>query len=170
MAMKTNLPLPSMMADLAKAGVTGALSIDGRFCGPRDHVHQGEIRAARSYVEEEKLGTWLVAREKNLRRRPGAHAPRPGRWRRSTVRTDPGQQGVSDARRARRRTRTACAGNHPKGCANARIDQRIHRRSGEKVSSTPCPTSLPLRSSCSRRGSSETLTPFAGSSDRPIRR
>jgi tetratricopeptide (TPR) repeat protein len=64
MAMKTNLPLPSMMADLAKAGVTGALSSTADAATREIMFTKGEIRAARSYVEEEKLGTWLVGRER----------------------------------------------------------------------------------------------------------
>ena len=64
MATKKNRPLPSMMADLAKAGVTGALSAATNGSTREIMFTNGEIRAARSYVEEEKLGTWLVSREK----------------------------------------------------------------------------------------------------------
>ena len=64
MAMKNNRPLPSMMADLAQAGVTGALSAAAENSTREIMFTRGEIRAARSYVEEEKLGTWLVSREK----------------------------------------------------------------------------------------------------------
>jgi tetratricopeptide (TPR) repeat protein len=64
MAMKSNRPLPSMMADLAKAGVTGALSAAVENATREIMYTKGEIRAARSYIEEEKLGTWLVSREK----------------------------------------------------------------------------------------------------------
>ena len=64
MAMKDNRPLPSMMADLAKAGVTGALSTTADAAVREIMYTKGEIRAARSYVEEEKLGTWLVGRGK----------------------------------------------------------------------------------------------------------
>jgi len=64
MAMKNNRPLPSMMADLAKAGVTGALSTKADATVREIMYTKGEIRAARSYVEEEKLGSWLVGREK----------------------------------------------------------------------------------------------------------
>jgi curved DNA-binding protein CbpA len=64
MAMTNNLPLPSMMADLAKAGVTGALSSMADAATREIMFTKGEIRAARSYVEEEKLGSWLVSRGK----------------------------------------------------------------------------------------------------------
>ena len=64
MAAKINRPLPSMMADLAKAGVTGALSATADGATREIMFTRGEIRAARSYVEEEKLGTWLVTRGK----------------------------------------------------------------------------------------------------------
>jgi len=53
-----------MMADLAKAGVTGALSTKADATVREIMYTKGEIRAARSYVEEEKLGSWLVGREK----------------------------------------------------------------------------------------------------------
>jgi len=53
-----------MMADLAKAGVTGALSAATNGSTREIMFTKGEIRAARSYVEEEKLGTWLVSRGK----------------------------------------------------------------------------------------------------------
>ena len=52
------------MADLAKAGVTGALSTTTDAAVREIMYTNGEIRAARSYVEEEKLGTWLVERGK----------------------------------------------------------------------------------------------------------
>jgi curved DNA-binding protein CbpA len=52
------------MADLAKGGVTGALSATADGATREIMFTKGEIRAARSYVEEEKLGQWLVAREK----------------------------------------------------------------------------------------------------------
>jgi len=64
MAKKNNRPLPSMMADLSKAGVTGALSTTADAAVREIMYTKGEIRAARSYVEEEKLGTWLVGRKK----------------------------------------------------------------------------------------------------------
>jgi curved DNA-binding protein CbpA len=64
MAKKNIRPLPSMMADLAKAGVTGALSATAGDSTREIMYTRGEIRAARSYVEDEKLGTWLVARGK----------------------------------------------------------------------------------------------------------
>ena len=53
-----------MMADLAKAGVTGALSTTADGTVREIMYTRGEIRAARSYVEEEKMGTWLVERER----------------------------------------------------------------------------------------------------------
>ena len=52
------------MTDLAKAGVTGALSITAGAAVREILYTRGEIRAARSYVEEEKLGSWLVLRER----------------------------------------------------------------------------------------------------------
>jgi curved DNA-binding protein CbpA len=64
MATKDNRPLPSVMADLAKAGVTGVLSAAVNDDTREIMYTRGEIRAARSYVEDEKLGTWLVSREK----------------------------------------------------------------------------------------------------------
>jgi tetratricopeptide (TPR) repeat protein len=64
MATENYRPLPSMMADLAKARVTGALSATADGETREIMFTKGEIRAARSYVEEEKLGTWLVSREK----------------------------------------------------------------------------------------------------------
>lgn len=59
-----NRPLPSVMADLAKGRATGALSATSDGATREIMFTNGEIRAARSYVEEEKLGQWLVAREK----------------------------------------------------------------------------------------------------------
>jgi tetratricopeptide (TPR) repeat protein len=53
-----------MMADVAKAGVTGALSVTTDAAVREIMYTRGEIRAARSYVEEEKLGTWLVVRKR----------------------------------------------------------------------------------------------------------
>lgn len=53
-----------MMADLAKAGVTGVLSVTANDQIREIMYTRGEIRAARSYVEDEKLGAWLVSREK----------------------------------------------------------------------------------------------------------
>ena len=52
------------MADLAKAGVTGVLSTTADQATREVLFTRGEIRAARSYVEDEKLGTWLVGRGK----------------------------------------------------------------------------------------------------------
>ncbi|MDH3812868.1 MAG: tetratricopeptide repeat protein [Acidobacteriota bacterium] len=64
MAKRNDRPLPSMMADLVKAGVTGALSATTDAAVREIMYTRGEIRAARSYVEEEKLGAWLVERER----------------------------------------------------------------------------------------------------------
>jgi len=64
MATTEKRPLPSVMADLAKAGVTGVLSATAHDEIREIMYTRGEIRAARSYVEDEKLGTWLVSREK----------------------------------------------------------------------------------------------------------
>jgi curved DNA-binding protein CbpA len=64
MATTDKRPLPSLMADLAKAGVTGVLSAIADEETREIMFTRGEIRAARSYVEEEKLGTWLVSRQK----------------------------------------------------------------------------------------------------------
>ena len=52
------------MADLAKAGVTGVLSAKADEATREVMFTKGEIRAARSYIEDEKLGTWLVSRGK----------------------------------------------------------------------------------------------------------
>ncbi|MCG6948281.1 MAG: hypothetical protein LJE93_05120 [Acidobacteria bacterium] len=58
-----NRPLPSLMADLAKGKVTGTLSSTSGGQTREIMFTNGEIRAARSYVEDEKLGTWLVEQE-----------------------------------------------------------------------------------------------------------
>jgi curved DNA-binding protein CbpA len=52
------------MADLAKDGVTGVLSATANGDTREIMFTRGEIRAARSYVEDEKLGAWLVSRKK----------------------------------------------------------------------------------------------------------
>lgn len=64
MAAISNRPLPSVMADLAKSRVTGALSATSGDEIREIMFTNGEVRAARSYVEDEKLGQWLVARKK----------------------------------------------------------------------------------------------------------
>jgi tetratricopeptide (TPR) repeat protein len=64
MANTDKRPLPSVMADLAKAGVTGVLSASVEDSTREVMFTKGEIRAARSYIEDEKLGTWLVSRGK----------------------------------------------------------------------------------------------------------
>lgn len=57
-------PLPTLMADLAAARATGSLeAVSG--AGLREILFtNGEVRAARSQLEEEKLGMWLVDRGK----------------------------------------------------------------------------------------------------------
>jgi curved DNA-binding protein CbpA len=52
------------MADLARSQVTGALSAKAGDATREIMFTRGEVRAARSYVEEEKLGAWLVGRNK----------------------------------------------------------------------------------------------------------
>lgn len=52
------------MADLVKSRVTGALSATAGDETREIMFTNGEIRAARSYVEDEKLGQWLVGRKK----------------------------------------------------------------------------------------------------------
>ena len=57
-------PLPTLMADLAAAGATGSLEAVAT-AGVREILFtNGEVRAARSQIEEEKLGMWLVDRGK----------------------------------------------------------------------------------------------------------
>ena len=62
--LETDTALPSHMAELAKETATGVLA--AATDGARREVLyvNGEIRAARSSSEEEKLGMWLVSREK----------------------------------------------------------------------------------------------------------
>jgi curved DNA-binding protein CbpA len=64
MVAKESRPLPSVMADLARDGVTGVLSATVGDETREILYTRGEIRAARSYVEDEKLGAWLVSRGK----------------------------------------------------------------------------------------------------------
>lgn len=59
-----NRPLPSVMADLARTKVTGSLVASSGEARREIMFTNGEVRAARSHVEEEKLGMWLVSREK----------------------------------------------------------------------------------------------------------
>jgi tetratricopeptide (TPR) repeat protein len=64
MATTQHQPLPSMMADLAQKKVTGALVATSEGSTREILFTRGEIRAARSQLEAEKLGMWLVSREK----------------------------------------------------------------------------------------------------------
>jgi len=59
-----NQPLPSVMADLAQKKVTGALVVTSEGSTREILFANGEIRAARSHIEAEKLGMWLVSRGK----------------------------------------------------------------------------------------------------------
>jgi curved DNA-binding protein CbpA len=52
------------MAELAAAGATGSLKASAGSCVREILFTNGEIRAARSQVEEEKLGMWLVDHSK----------------------------------------------------------------------------------------------------------
>jgi curved DNA-binding protein CbpA len=64
MATEGHQPLPSMMADLAQKKVTGALVATSEGSTREILFTKGEIRAARSQIEAEKLGMWLVSRER----------------------------------------------------------------------------------------------------------
>jgi len=64
MATKGHQPLPTVMADLAEKKVTGALVATSEGLTREILFTNGEIRAARSYEETEKLGMWLVDRGK----------------------------------------------------------------------------------------------------------
>ena len=57
-------PLPSVMADLAQKKVTGSLMVTSEGSTREILFTNGEIRAARSHIEAEKLGMWLVSRGK----------------------------------------------------------------------------------------------------------
>lgn len=57
-------PLPTLMAELAAARATGSLKAVAGSSGREILFTNGEIRAARSHQEEEKLGMWLVERSK----------------------------------------------------------------------------------------------------------
>lgn len=57
-------PLPTTMADLAETRSTGVLVSDADSVRREIVFVNGEIRAARSNAEEEKLGMWLVERER----------------------------------------------------------------------------------------------------------
>ena len=60
----SNRPLPSLMAQLAEEKATGLLVATSEGAKREIIFVDGEIRAARSDLEEEKLGLWLVQREK----------------------------------------------------------------------------------------------------------
>ncbi len=57
-------PLPTLMAEFAAAGATGSLQAMAGSSLREILFTNGEIRAARSQLEEEKLGMWLVDRRK----------------------------------------------------------------------------------------------------------
>jgi hypothetical protein len=54
-------PLPMILAELHRAGATGALAVLGGEKSRELLFTDGELRAARSSAENEKLGSWLVA-------------------------------------------------------------------------------------------------------------
>ena len=64
MATTEHQPLPSLMADLARRRATGSLVVTTDRAVREILFTNGEIRAARSQVEQEKLGMWLVSRDK----------------------------------------------------------------------------------------------------------
>ncbi len=64
MATKGQQPLATVMADLAEKKVTGALVATSEGSTREILFTNGEIRAARSHLEAEKLGMWLVTRGK----------------------------------------------------------------------------------------------------------
>ena len=57
-------PLPTLMAELAAARATGSLQAAAGSSVREILFTNGEVRAARSQLEEEKLGMWLVDRRK----------------------------------------------------------------------------------------------------------
>ena len=59
-----NRPFPSAMTDLAAAKATGSMGVASGSVRREVLFTNGEIRAARSHEEEEKLGMWLVQRGK----------------------------------------------------------------------------------------------------------
>ncbi|MEJ2189795.1 MAG: DUF4388 domain-containing protein, partial [Acidobacteriota bacterium] len=59
-----NRALPSVMAQLAEDGATGVLVARSDDTKREIIFVDGEIRAARSDLEDEKLGLWLVHRNK----------------------------------------------------------------------------------------------------------
>jgi len=64
MAATEHQPLPSMMADLERRRATGSLVVTSDGAVREILFTNGEIRAARSQLEQEKLGMWLVSRGK----------------------------------------------------------------------------------------------------------
>ncbi len=61
-AVAAGRPLPSLLAELAAARATGSLRAISGDAEREILLTNGEVRAARSQVEEEKLGMWLVER------------------------------------------------------------------------------------------------------------
>ncbi len=60
---RSRRPLPEFMAQLVLTHATGVLQVENDAGERRDVLFvEGEIRAARSHVEREMLGSWLVAR------------------------------------------------------------------------------------------------------------
>ena len=61
-AMDSTRPLPEVMAAVAASAATGALRVEGPS-GRRELLFvEGELRAARSEIESERLGAWLTER------------------------------------------------------------------------------------------------------------
>ena len=57
---QARIPLPVALADAARTGTTGTLVVESHGAEREVVFIQGEIRAAHSRLEEEKLGSWLV--------------------------------------------------------------------------------------------------------------
>jgi curved DNA-binding protein CbpA len=57
----TRQPLPSLLAELANRRVTGSLMTTAGDAVREILLTRGEVRAARSHLEDEKLGKWLVS-------------------------------------------------------------------------------------------------------------
>ena len=57
-------PLPSVMADLVTEKATGSLAVTSDGVVREILFTNGEIRAARSQIEDEKLGMWLATRDR----------------------------------------------------------------------------------------------------------
>jgi tetratricopeptide (TPR) repeat protein len=64
MSVTNRQPLPSVMADLTTERATGSLVATSDGVIREIRFTNGEIRAARSQIEDEKLGMWLATREK----------------------------------------------------------------------------------------------------------